>query len=128
MSLPPHTVHVPKPSSHKPTLHPQTFRKSNLNPHLFEQVVAEVRHELRAGAARNVLVAEALERLLERLVEEAAVGEAGRNVREVLVVQLDDLAHVLLLVAAAAVPAGLACRECLCVYVAESTRRVKQAT
>ena len=36
-------------------------------PHLLEQVVAEVGHELSGRGARHILVAEALKRLLERL-------------------------------------------------------------
>jgi hypothetical protein len=41
-------------------------------------------------------------------VEQAAVGKAGADVVEILVVQRNDLAHILLLVAATAVLAGFA--------------------
>ncbi len=48
--------------------------------HLLQQVIAEVGHQLGAAAAGNLLVAEGLEGLLERLVEQRAAAEALRHV------------------------------------------------
>ena len=66
--------------------------------YLLEQVVAEVGHELRRRGPRDVLVAEALERLLERFVEQARVGEARVDIGDVLVVKLDHRPDVLLFI------------------------------
>ena len=79
--------------------------------HLSEQVVAEGGHELGGAAAGDALVAEALERLLEGLVEQGAVAEAVPHILQVLVVQLNDCADVLLRVGVSLIPCLLSCER-----------------
>ena len=64
--------------------------------YLAEQVVTEVSHELSCAAACHILVAEELKGLLQRLMEQAAVGKAVVHIQHVLVVQLNDLPHKVL--------------------------------
>mmetsp|Transcript_11650 Transcript_11650/g.41954 ORF Transcript_11650/g.41954 Transcript_11650/m.41954 type:complete len:390 (-) Transcript_11650:1148-2317(-) len=60
---------------------------------LLEQVIAKRREQLRGRAPGDALVAKHLERLLQRPVEQRVVAEAVAHVREVLVVELDDVPH-----------------------------------
>ncbi len=48
--------------------------------HLLQQVIAEIGHQLGAAAAGDLLVAERLKGLLERLVEQRGAAEALRHV------------------------------------------------
>ena len=74
-----------------------TTRQLGKEAHLLQQVVAEVGHELGGGVVDDLLVAERLEGLLQRLMKQAAVGKALGHILHVLVVQLNDLAHEVLL-------------------------------
>ncbi len=79
--------------------------------HLLQQAVAESGHQLCRRGACHRLVAEALESLLQGFVEEGGVAEAADHVLEVLVVQLDHGADILLLVSARLLVLGCICAE-----------------
>ena len=66
--------------------------------YLLQEVVAEGGHQLGRRGTSDGLVTEAFEGLLEGLVEQGAVAEAALHILQVLVVELDHRADVLLLV------------------------------